>query len=92
MPQGCVSSPVLFTLYTDGCVSKNNNNLSDNTAILSLLYKDQDILSYHSEINQFIELCDAYHLNINVKKTEMIFDPKSIGNHTPLYIHNVPIT
>ncbi len=44
VPQGCVSSPVLFTLYTDGCVSKNNNNnLSDNTAILSLLYKDQDI-------------------------------------------------
>lgn len=23
VPQGCVSSPVFFTLYTDGCVSKN---------------------------------------------------------------------
>ena len=95
-PQGCVSSPVLFTLYTNSCVRNNSNNyivkFSDDTAILSLLYKDQDILSYGSEIDQFIEWCDANHLIVNVKKTEeMIFDPKSIGNHSPIYIHDVPI-
>jgi len=50
-PQGCSqrSSPVLFTLYTNRCVRNNSNNyivkFSDETAILSLLYKDQDILS-----------------------------------------------
>lgn len=51
---------------------------SDDMAILSLLYKDQDISSYQSEIEQFVEKCDAYHLTVNVKKTEeIIFDPKS---------------
>ncbi len=29
---------------------------------------------------------------MNVKKTEMIFHPKSIGDDTAVYIHNVPIT
>lgn len=95
VPQGCASSSVLFTLYTDGGVSKNNNNhiveFSDDITILGLLYKD--ILQYHSEINQFIEWCDAHYLIVNVKKTEeMIFDPKSIGDHSPVYIHNGPIT
>lgn len=58
----------------------------------NLLNKDQDILSYHSEISKFIEWCDAHCLIVNVKKTEeMIFNPKSIGDHGPVYIH-VPIT
>lgn len=89
-PQGCVSSPVLFTLYTNSCVRNNSNTyivkFSDDTAILSLLYKDQDISSYCSEINQFIEWCDANHLIVNVKKTEeMIFDP-SQSETIALYI------
>ena len=64
--QGCVSSPVLFTIYTNECVSKNPHNdivkSSDDTAILSLLYRDQDTASYHSEIKQFVDWCDAHHL------------------------------
>lgn len=39
----------------------------DDTAIFNVLYKDQDILSYHSEISPFIEKCDAHHLIVNVK-------------------------
>lgn len=41
-PHGCVSSPVLFILYTNVCVSSHMGNyifkFSDDTAILSLLY------------------------------------------------------
>ncbi len=40
-PQGCVSSPILFTLYTDECRRCYSNNyiikFSDDTAILGLL-------------------------------------------------------
>ncbi len=62
------------------------------TAILSLLYKDQDISSYHDEIEQFVEWCDAHHLVVSVKKTkEMIFYPKLIRDHSSVSIHNVPI-
>lgn len=65
---------------------------SDNTAIPSLLYKDQNISSYHSEIKQFVEWWDAHHLIVNVKKSEeMIFDLKLIGECCPVFIQNVPI-
>ncbi len=31
------------------------------------------------------------HLIINTKKNEMVFDPKLIGNHSPVFIHEEPI-
>jgi len=69
-----VSSPVLFTIYTNECVSKHPHNyivkFSDDTAILSLLYQDQNRVSYHSEIKQFVDWCDAHHLMVNVTKTK----------------------
>ena len=40
-PQGCVSSPLLFTLYTNDCVTCAPNqhtiNLSDDTALVALM-------------------------------------------------------
>lgn len=81
-PQGCVST----SLYTNGCVSKTTHNyivkFSDDTTILSLLYKDQDISSY-SETEQFVERCD---LTVNVKKSEeIIFDPMSRRSQCSIY-------
>ena len=95
-PQGCVSSPVLFTLYTNGCVSKTPNNyivkFSDDTAILSLLHRDQDTSVYHSEIKQFTDWCKSHHLIVNVGKTEeIIFDPRCIGDHSPVFTESTPI-
>lgn len=95
-PQGCVSSPVLFTIYTNECVSTHPHNyivkFSDDTAILGLLHRDQDTESYHSEIKQFVDWCDAHHLVVNVRKTqEMIFDPRVVSNTNPVRIHNTPI-
>ena len=41
-PQGCVSSPILYILYTSDCTSSSTNNyiikFSDDSAILSLLH------------------------------------------------------
>lgn len=63
---------------------------SDDNAIPILLYKDQNISSYHSEIKQFVEWWDAHHLIVNVKKSEeMIFDSKLIGDCCPVFIQNV---
>lgn len=57
-PQGCVSSHVLFTLYTDACRSfyPNNHNIkfSDDTAILALLKNHSDLSEYFREIQRFI--------------------------------------
>jgi len=74
-PQGCVSSPVFFTLYTDECRRQYYYNrvikFSDDTAILGLLKKK--------------DWCEDNHLALNVNKTrEMVFDPRGVGDHRPV--------
>lgn len=88
-PQGCVSSPVLFTLHTNDCVSSHAGNFifkfSDDTAILSLLHKDSDPSGDHSEIKNFEQWCDANKLILNVRKMEeIVFDPRAVGAHSPV--------
>lgn len=68
VPQGCVSSPVLFTLYTvrAGTPKITSFKFSDDTAILALLNKgyDRELSHYRSEIPRFV----------NWRAEEMIFD------------------
>ena len=42
------------------------------TAILTLLNWSDDLISFHSEVKQFIEWCDVNHLILNVKKTVVV--------------------
>lgn len=97
VPQGCVSSPILFTLFTNECSNWHSQNYvfkySDDTAILSLLYEHDNVsIIYQAEISVFVGCCDKNELVINTKKTqEIVFDPKCIGDHQPV-IHNHYIT
>lgn len=91
-PQGCVSSPFLFSLYTNECVSSQDDTyfikFSDDTAILSLLNKTTNPLQYFSDVDRFVSWCDTNSLVLNERKTvEMIFDPRSVGDHSPVKIH-----
>lgn len=49
-PLGCISSPILFTLYTNECTCSTANNymikFSDDTAILGLILDTSDIVVY----------------------------------------------
>ncbi|KAF7645183.1 hypothetical protein LDENG_00208800 [Lucifuga dentata] len=90
-PQGCISSPLLFTLYTNDCRNQNENNyiikFSDDTVILSLLEQGSDASLYKAEIEKFVEWCDTHNLLLNVEKTkEMVLDPKSVGECEPISI------
>ncbi len=92
LPQGCFSSPVLFTLYTNECTSHTENQYiikySDNTAILGLMLTNSDVQVYKSTIQNFVQWCDKHHLILNTKKTEMVFDPKCLGDHSSVVIHD----
>lgn len=65
---------------------------SDDTAILGLMLEDSDVLGYKAMIQKFVQWCDEHFLILNVRKTEeMVFDPKSIGDHSPVVIHDQSI-
>ena len=76
-PQGCVISPVLFTIYTNDCFKDNNDvkllKFADDSTILGLI-RDNDN-SYRNYVDCFTNWCDQHFLLLNVKKTkEMIID------------------
>ena len=98
IPQGAVSSPILFTLYTNDCRSREENNYipvikySDDTIILSLLKTGDSLQTYFNEISSFRNWCERNHLKLNIAKTkEMVFDPKKLGSHNPVVIGDIKI-
>lgn len=76
--QGCVLSPVLFTMYTDDHRSDTESmsiiKYADDTALLGLLRPGKEA-EYMRSISHFVQQCNADELRLNVRKTkEMIID------------------
>ena len=95
-PQGCVSSPFLFTLYTNDCVSSEPNQFivtfSDDTVILSLLTKNTNLSVHRTAVDKFVNWCDAHLLHINTTKSvEMLLDTRSVGDQSSVAIHGQDI-
>ena len=78
-PQGCVLSPLLYTLYTNDCRSVDSSTqfvrFSDDTAMLALLDYFASYQSYLSAVVRFSSWCSNNFLHLNVSKTkEMCID------------------
>ena len=91
-PQGCVLSPVLFTIYTNDCVSEIKIQVcllkfADDSTIQGFIVNDDESV-YRKEIKNFVEWCDVHFLDLNVPKTkEIVLDfRKGDKKHYPITI------
>ncbi|KAM6913330.1 syntaxin-1B [Lycodopsis pacificus] len=71
-PQGCVGSPVLFTLYTNECTCSTADyymvKCSDDTAVL--MSDTSDTAVYRHDIQNFVQWCDKHFLILNAKDSD----------------------
>ena len=71
-PQGCVISPVLFTIYTNDCFKNDDYvkllKFADDSTIQGLI-TDSDEL-YRNYVDSFTDWCDQHFLLLNVKKNQ----------------------
>ncbi|CDQ73925.1 unnamed protein product [Oncorhynchus mykiss] len=75
-PQGCVLSPLPYSLFTPDCVAKQDSNsiikFADDTTVVGLI---TDKTAYREEFRELAVWCQDNNLFLNVSKTvELIVD------------------
>ena len=77
-PQGCVLSPLLYSLYTQGSAATHSSNtvnkVTDETTVVGLI-TDGDETAYRSEGDRLAQYCQDNNLALNADKTkELVVD------------------
>ncbi|KAI4874716.1 hypothetical protein NFI96_007695 [Prochilodus magdalenae] len=97
VPQGCVLSPILYSLFTHDCVPIYGSNTlikyADDTTVIGLI-RDNDETAYRDEVQHLSTWCHDNNLTLNTQKTkEIIMDLRRSRSqaHTPVYISGAAV-
>ncbi len=95
-PQGCVLSPLLYSLYTHDCAATHSSNVivkfADDTTVIGLI-TDNDETAYRAEVSTLTKWCQENHISLNIDKTkELVVDfRRQSREHTPITIDKTPV-
>jgi hypothetical protein len=90
-PQGCVLSPLLYSLFTHDCTARHNSNtiieFADDTTVVGLNTDNNDTV-YMEEVRDLTMWCQDNNLSLNgIKTKEIIVDyRKKRTEHAPILI------
>ncbi|KAK3545743.1 hypothetical protein QTP70_011328 [Hemibagrus guttatus] len=90
-PQGCMLSPLLFTLLTHDCAAMHSSNhiikFADDTTVVGLISKN-DESAHREEVKRLTAWYKDNNPSLNVEKTkDMVVDfSRAQSDHSPLNI------
>uniref|UniRef100_A0AAZ1Y5A1 Reverse transcriptase domain-containing protein n=1 Tax=Oreochromis aureus TaxID=47969 RepID=A0AAZ1Y5A1_OREAU len=96
VPQGCVMSPFLYSLFTHDCRPADGSNtiikFADDTTVIGLI-SDNDETAYREEVDRLAEWCNRNNLLLNTEKTkELIVDyRRNADPHPPIHIKGTAV-
>ena len=74
-PQGCVLSPLLYSLMTNDCMASSPNchsvNFADDTTVTGLI-RGSDETDYRRQVDELVMWCSNSNLELNVSNIKEI--------------------